>query len=57
MPGRRERKRRPDLDERFTLHPLSPEEVLRRLLRGKSNGKPSEDAETEQEESEPTSEP
>jgi|GEM_PF-7113447 hypothetical protein len=31
----RERKRRPDLDERFSLHPLKPEDVLRRLLKGK----------------------
>ncbi len=27
-----ERRRRPDLDERFSLHPLEGEEVLRRLL-------------------------
>ncbi len=27
-----ERRRRPDLDERFSLHPLEGEDVLRRLL-------------------------
>lgn len=27
-----ERKRRPDLDERFSLYPLEGEDVLRRLL-------------------------
>ena len=27
-----ERRRRPDLDERFSLHPLEGEEVLRRLF-------------------------
>ncbi len=26
------RRRRPDLDERFSLHPLEGEEVLRKLL-------------------------
>ncbi len=26
------RRRRPDLDERFSLHPLEGEDVLRRLL-------------------------
>jgi len=29
---RRERRQRPDLDERFSLYPLDPEEGLRRLL-------------------------
>jgi hypothetical protein len=33
--ARREQKRRADLDERFSLHPLKPEDVLRRLLKGK----------------------
>lgn len=28
----RERKRRPDLDERFSLHPMQAEDVLRRAL-------------------------
>ena len=28
----RERKRRPDLDERFSLHPMHGEDVLRRVL-------------------------
>lgn len=27
-----ERRRRPDLDERFSLHPLEGEEVLRQLM-------------------------
>jgi hypothetical protein len=27
-----ERKRRPDLDERFSLYPLEGEDVLRRLM-------------------------
>ncbi len=27
-----ERRRRPDLDERFSLHPLEGEDVLRKLL-------------------------
>jgi hypothetical protein len=31
----RERKRRANLDERFSLHPLKPEDVLRRLFKGK----------------------
>jgi len=54
----RERKRRPDLDERFTLHPFTPDEVVRGLLEmHPKKGKPSsEDSEPEQEESEPTSE-
>lgn len=30
--GERRRRRRPDLDERFTLHPKEGEEVLRQLL-------------------------
>ena len=39
------RKRRPDLDERISLHPLRPEDVLRRLLKGKP--KPTTTAESE----------
>ncbi len=31
----RKRKSKVDLDERFTLHPLKPEDVLRRLLKDK----------------------
>jgi len=27
-----ERRRRPDLDEKFSLHPMEGEDVLRRLL-------------------------
>jgi hypothetical protein len=45
---RRERQRRPDLDERFSLHPLKPEDVLRRLLKGKP--KPPTRAESEDQE-------
>jgi hypothetical protein len=30
----RERTRRPDLDEPFSLHPADPEDVLRRILGG-----------------------
>ena len=36
------RRRRPDLDERFSLHPLEGEEVLRKLLDDEEEN-PSED--------------
>ncbi len=38
-----ERHGRPDLDERFSLHPLEGEEVLTHLLRGDEDDDPDED--------------
>jgi hypothetical protein len=43
-----ERRRRPDLDERFTVPPMEGEDLLRRLL--EPTGEPCEDEELEGEE-------
>ncbi len=46
--ARAERKRRADLDEHFSLHPLKPEDVLRRLLRGKPKPTTREESEDQE---------
>lgn len=43
-----ERKRRPDLDERFSLDPLTAEEVLHRLLSGSDDADSPEEEEVEE---------
>jgi hypothetical protein len=52
--AKRDRKRRPNLDERFSLHPLKPEDVLRRLLKGKPKPTTREESE-DQDQPEPES--
>jgi hypothetical protein len=46
--ARRHRKPRPDLDERVSLHPEDPEDVLRKILRQPPLDKREEREETEE---------
>ncbi len=45
-----ERPRRPDLAERFSLHPMEAEEALRCLLGAEASPPPEDDPEDESEE-------
>lgn len=44
----RKHKPKPNLDERFSLHPLNPEKVLRKLLKSEGKDAPAEGDDQEQ---------